>query len=271
MKKREIKTITITPKRAIELLEANKNNRPITQAHVNRIAAQIFKGLWKFNGDTIKIAVDGDVLDGQHRLWAIIMADTAVETIVVYGIEKDAFATIDTIRKVRSGADILSLHGCELHRRSIATALTWLIRWQNGGLVNWRSPKNRVENSDVEASYAAHPEMAEAVDRVSCLRGLIGPGAMGFLYYVFVSRNQKLADQFIDTLESPAGVPVNHPFFRFRVYLLMSQERLDKRRSPVEVFALAFKAWKAATEGKQIEVLSWRTQGPTPEKFPELV
>jgi len=52
---------------------------------VERIAKQIRQGKWKYNGDTIKIAATGDVLDGQHRLWAIIESKTAVETVIVYG------------------------------------------------------------------------------------------------------------------------------------------------------------------------------------------
>lgn len=271
MKKHKLELMTITPKRAMELLEANKLNRPITQAHVNRIAAQITKGLWKFNGDTIKIAENGDVLDGQHRLWAIAEAGIAVDTIVVYGIDRDAFATIDTIRKVRSGADILSLCGCDRHRRSIATALTWLMRWQRGCILEWRSAKNRIENSDIEESYQAHPGVGAAVERVSGLRGIISPGIAGFIYFVLASRNLDLANRLADTLESPAGVSVNDPFFKFRTYLIASRDRRDKKRDPVEVFALAFKAWNAAVNGKEIEVLSWRTQGPTPEKFPGLV
>src|SRR4051794_37109554 len=94
--------VLVTPEMAMRLLDANKLNRPLTSGHAERIAQQIIQGKWRFNGDTIKISEDGDVLDGQHRLFAIIEAKIAVETIIVYGIKRDAFATIDTIRKTRS-------------------------------------------------------------------------------------------------------------------------------------------------------------------------
>ena len=66
--KRKLEVITLTPEMATELLELNKHNRPLSDGHVRRIAAQIQEGKWKFNGDTIKIAVDHSVLDGQHRV-----------------------------------------------------------------------------------------------------------------------------------------------------------------------------------------------------------
>src|SRR5262245_875204 len=78
----------VTPELATRLLEANGDNRPLTQSHVERIARQIRQGKWQFNGDTIKIASNEDVLDGQHRLWAIIEAQTAVESLIVYGIDR---------------------------------------------------------------------------------------------------------------------------------------------------------------------------------------
>src|SRR5215471_7565954 len=99
---RKLDTIILSPERAAELLEHNSYNRPLSQPHVERIARQIRDGKWKFNGDTIKISTNGDVLDGQHRLWAVLEAKKAIETVIVYGIERDAFATIDTIRKHRS-------------------------------------------------------------------------------------------------------------------------------------------------------------------------
>ena len=59
-----LETIVLTPSRASELLEHNKINRPIIDSHVARLDRQIVLGKWRFNGDTIKISDDGDVLDG---------------------------------------------------------------------------------------------------------------------------------------------------------------------------------------------------------------
>lgn len=265
---RGMETIMLTPARAAELLEHNKVNRPISDSHVQRLERQILMGKWRFNGDTIKISSDGDVLDGQHRLWAVMGAKKPIDTIVVTGIQREAFATIDTLRKPRSGADVLALNGADRYRNIAASALQWLIRYQRGVIDTFRDPKNRVENSDIEESFKAHPGIAQAVERCMALRNMVNPAIIAFLYYVLTNKDEGLAERLVETLENPAGVPVSDPFFKFRSYLTMSRQR---QRVPVVTIALAIKAINAAHAGEKVQTLSWRNQGNKPEKFPALL
>lgn len=195
----------LTPETANELLEHNTLNRPLSDRRVKRIAEQILSGKWRYNGDTIKVAASGDVLDGQHRLWAVIEAKKPVETIVVYGIEKEAFSTIDTLRKPRSGSDVLALAGASRYRNIMSSALQWLTRWQRNALEDYKAPKHRVENSDIESAFAENPAMAAAVERAMGLRGFANPSIMGFFYYVLTNRNPTLAERMMTTLEDRPG------------------------------------------------------------------
>src|SRR6266568_3853923 len=101
--------ITIRPQDATEWLRCNKNNRPVRKRHVEFLAAEILAGNWQVNGQAIVIADNEEVLDGQHRLFAIIEAGKPIQSLVVYGITPEAFRTIDTGAK-RTGADALALH-----------------------------------------------------------------------------------------------------------------------------------------------------------------
>lgn len=258
--------IVITPDRAMQLLEHNTLNRPLSQPHVQRLVRQILAGKWKYNGDTIKLSTSGDVLDGQHRLWAIIESKIAVETMIVYDVDPEAFATVDTLRKPRSGADILSLHGATVHRKTLSAALGWLLRWQRGVVLDYMAPLNRIENSDIEVAYAAHPEMIRAAERGAKMRGIVSPALITFIYYVFSSFNSDIADRMMNTLEDPSGVGINDPFFRFRSQLMGHRTNKD----PILVVALAIKAANAAYEGKEIPTLAWRRSGKNAEAFPEL-
>ena len=268
-----MEVILLTPEMAAELLEHNGLNRPLSDGHVQRIARQILDGKWRFNGDTIKVGEGGDILDGQHRLWAIIEAKKPVETILVRGIHRDAFATVDTLRRPRSGADILSLCGASRYRQATAMALTWLLRWQRTDahgrtlLPNYKAPQNRIENSDVEAAFVAHPGMVQAVERASRLKRLANVSIMGFLYYVFSNHNNVIADRMMDTLENPAGVGVNDPFFRLRTYFTADHHQ---RKEPLVTIALAIKAANAVSMHKPIQSLSWRQSGKNAEEFPRL-
>lgn len=265
--KHNLQMVTVTPEMATELLERNGHNRPLSEAHVQRIAGQIRAGKWRFNGDTIKIADTMDVLDGQHRLWAVIEARKPIDTILVYGIAKDAFATIDTMRKTRSGSDILSLIGVDRHAKYTAEGLKWLLRWQRKTLTEYRAPKNRIENSDVEEAFHNHPKMVNAVDRVIKIRRIANPSIMSFLYYVFYSQNAELAEQMIYTLENPERIALSDPFFRLRSYF--TADHLS-HKDPLMTIALTIKAANAAKQGKKIDRLYWRSQGDKPEPFPGL-
>lgn len=250
-----------------QLLEHNKLNRPISDAHVSRLARQILDDKWRFNGDSIKISDDGNVLDGQHRLWACIEAKKPIEVILITGIAREAFSTIDTLRKPRSGSDVLALNGATHYRPAMASALQWLIRYQRSCLEDFKAPQNRIENSDIEESYAAHPGIARAVERAMGLRSLINPALIGFLYYILTNRNETLAERMMETLEDPAGIPISDPFYRFRAYLTSARRT---RREPLVTIALAIKAINAAHKGERISTLTWRNQGKSPEEFPVL-
>lgn len=258
--------ITLTPELATELLEHNGNNRPLSDVHVARIANQIRAGKWRFNGDTIKIAESNNILDGQHRLWAVIEAKTPIETIIVYGIEEDAFATIDTLRKPRSGSDILALKGLRLYGTATATALQWLLRWQRKCLLDYRAPKNRIENSDVEAAFENNPAMVQAVQRAMKLRSVANASIMGFLYYVVSCRNPEIAERMLTTLEDPSKIAMSDPFFRLRTYFTATH----KVKDPIMTIALSIKAANAAKKGARLERLNWKNQGDRPEPFPTL-
>lgn len=260
--------VLLTPEMAMSMLEYNKLNRPLNDQHVKRIAGQIVNGKWRFNGDTIKVSEDGGILDGQHRLWAVIESKTPVETIVVRGIARDAFSTIDTIRKPRSGGDTLSLLGASRHRNIITGALSWYLRWQRRTLESYRAPSNKIENSDLEAAYLANPNISKAVENAMRIRRLANPSVIGFLYYVVSSRNPALAERMIAVLENPAGVSTSDPIFMLRAHFTAGYD--PKKKDPVHSIALCIKAMNAAHAGLELKHLKWQSQGTAGEPFPKL-
>lgn len=262
-----LEKVLLTPELAATLIERNTLNRPLSDAHVQRIAGQIRAGKWRFNGDTIKISKTQEVLDGQHRMWAVVEANQAVETAIVYGLERDAFATIDTLRRARSLGDTIALSGQRLYRNQIAGALGWLLRYQRDVINEYKMPENRVENSDIEAAFASHPGMARAIEATMRLRSVCNPAILGFAYYVMSNWEPEIADQMIKILGDPTATSINHPFFRLRHHFMTDTL---KKKDPVHSIALIFKAATAAKEGREVQLLSWRNQGAFPEDFPRL-
>lgn len=263
--------VKLTPTMATQLLEHNNLNRPLSDAHVSRIARQIIDGKWRFNGDTIKIADSGDVLDGQHRIWAVIEANIAVETIIVSGIPKDAFSTIDTLRKPRNGGDVVALAGQVRYRTITANALAWLIRWQRGVLERYKEPINRIENSDIEEAFKAHEKgIIRAVERAVSIRKVANPSLMGFIYYIASNQNPELAEQMMASLDNPGRLPQSHPLFQLRIYYTNQAMNHRATKDPLVSIALTFKALNAAFRNQDLKQLKWLNQGTKPEAFPVL-
>lgn len=252
------------------MLEKNKHNRPLSQLHVKRLAHEIAAGRWQYNGDTIKIANNDAVLDGQHRLWAVIEANKAINTLVVNGIEPEAFTTIDTLRKHRTFSDIVGMCGTMRNRNIIATALMWLIRWERGTLPigNFKAPEARIENTDIDAALRNHPNIVQAVEKTACIRRCGNHGVLACFYYVLCCHDREdLAENMVSILEDPSGTPLTNGFYLLRSYLQgRDRQRLDHRNT----FAIAIKAANAVANRKRPEALSWKSQGRHPEAFPVL-
>lgn len=98
----------ITPADAAMLLEGNTGNRPVRPSRVAMLADAIKRGEWMLTHQGIAIAGSGRILDGQHRLLAIIKSGISVQIAVTTGVNEAAFSAIDVHDK-RTNADALQM------------------------------------------------------------------------------------------------------------------------------------------------------------------
>ncbi len=101
----------ITPDRARKLLENNyEHNRAISQANVARIREDILNGTWNpirsYWSDSIIVSNSGKLLNGQHRLSAIIQSGRNIKIWVKYGAPEELYAVLDD-NKRRSLGDVI--------------------------------------------------------------------------------------------------------------------------------------------------------------------
>jgi hypothetical protein len=106
----KIKTIAtvITPTMAIKWLEGNVHNRTLSQKTVDAFARDILLGHWVITHQGIAFAKDGTLIDGQHRLWAVVESKKAVLMNVTTGLDLSTQNAID-IGRNRSVRDIIAL------------------------------------------------------------------------------------------------------------------------------------------------------------------
>jgi len=99
----------IGPTLASRLMENNLNNRSFRESHAKDIARQMKLERWKASPEPIVITNRGRLVNGQHRLWAVVETSTTQEfSVVVIPDEQytEIFEILDQ-GATRSSADVL--------------------------------------------------------------------------------------------------------------------------------------------------------------------
>lgn len=96
----EIKEIVITPEIAHDMLNYNTCNRPLSRNTVAKYARMMKQGEWYLSHQAIAFAEDENgkqiLVDGQHRLAAVVQSGTTIKTTVIYHAIQTPY--IDTVR-----------------------------------------------------------------------------------------------------------------------------------------------------------------------------
>jgi hypothetical protein len=224
--------VTITPTVATTWLKCNHNNRPVRKRHVAFLAREILLGNWQLNGQPIVIGEDEQVLDGQHRLFAIIESGKAVQSLVVYGITPDAFRTIDT-GAVRTGADALALHFPEVNSTTISSssvAVQWchLLEQQT---LSRSTQRGRLSNTDIIEYIKQHPSVMTCSEQLQDLPREGRPMSLGpavALYEMFGRKNQEKATTFMRRLFTGEELVRSDVEYLLRAAFQRDAERVTK-------------------------------------------
>ena len=241
------------------MLDQNTANRPVDPRHVKLLADEMRSGRWKENGETIKCGC-GKLVDGQHRLLAVIESGVTIVVWLIENLSADVFDTID-IGKRRSAADTLAVRG-EKQCKSLAAALTLLDQYATGRMDRYV----RYTNSEVMDLVDKYPEMRESVRICRETNGLIPPRVLTACHYLFARKNQSDADSFIEQLISGAAMVKGSSVYVLRSYLMTNSMR--KAKVPGNyIMALLIKAWNRRKDGN-VSFIRYRTQGDSPESFP---
>jgi hypothetical protein len=125
----QIELMTVTPEMARDWLHDNTKNRQLRETRVGFLVSAIQRGEWKLTHQPVAFDKQGVLLDGQHRLNAIVRAGIPVQMLVAKNADRASFDVID-IGDRRSLADITGLGEKE------ASLLRWitLLLFREAGL-----------------------------------------------------------------------------------------------------------------------------------------
>src|SRR5690349_10765443 len=127
LKNIRMKMMLVTPQKAAKWLQSNTKNRDVSSAHVDRMAEDMTNEKWLLTHQGVAFNCDGTLLDGQHRLMAIVKSGTSQWMCVTNGLPVESVSAIDDHRK-RSVRDSLKIvHGVSApNMRRATAAAAWM-------------------------------------------------------------------------------------------------------------------------------------------------
>lgn len=259
----EAVSVTITPEMANDFLENNPKNRPLKRFHLAFLCEEMRKGRWKFNGDAIRVATDGTLIDGQHRLEAVRQTGVSIKTLMVSGLDPDVFDTIDSGAK-RSAGDTLAVAG-EKNGRNLASALVVANSILSGKTDFTRTIK--ASNAEILNLLDRHPEIRKSVKWGNSLGRLTPPSVSIAMHYIFSRVSQEKADEFFHMVATGEQLDIHDPAYLLRQRLIdnaTAKGKLTRRY----IAALFIKAWNSWRAGTKLKFLRFREAGESPEPFP---
>jgi hypothetical protein len=272
----KMSTLEVGPEVAQKLLDTMSDNRPLSQSNLEKIVAAMRGGRWHHDGTPLRFNADGQLIDGQHRLTAIIETGMTTTFFVVHNVPDAAMTTLDTGRS-RSPGDILKIHDPEVTDvTQVASVSSMILRW-NLGVRGQSLTRSRVENDSLVILYDSDKENLVEAGRVGrrVNRGLRGGSATAFGVADYFFRQLDEADTlfFWDRLVSGDKLEKGDPIYALRELIRRDALRgstRDRLRADV-VLALTIKSWNAYREGREIHSLMFRAGGASPEIYPEPV
>jgi hypothetical protein len=270
----KVEWVAVTPEVAQAYLESMRVNRPLSTANLKKIQVDMKEGRWHEDGGPLRFDKQGAMIDGQHRMWAIVETEMTFNFLVIRGVDFAAMATMDT-GKSRSVSDIIGLYDpMAKDLTNLAACTTIAYRWEAG--IRGTSLRNfALSNDEVLVFYdenkLALGEAARIGKKVS--RHVQGATTQGFSLcaWVFERIDHEDAAFFWERLMDGVGLDEDSPIRALReLFLREARSSRPKMRSELAA-AFTIKAWNAYREGRAMKVVSYRIGGASPERFPEAV
>jgi hypothetical protein len=255
----------INAAKAKQYLTLNLRNRTLRQHRVNRYAEQMTRGQWKETGDPIRFSVTGQLLDGQHRLAAIIAADVTLKAIVIRDVSDDVFPVLDSGLS-RTPADTLG-SGHEKSASHKAAAIRQLLVVELGGDPRKSDDLQTITRIDISEYYGNHvEEVSAAVHTASRMYEAFAGGnrsAWGAFIIMAYRIHPELAEEFIEGVRLGTNLEIGDPRLALRNWLA------NKRALPNAGahLGLLIKTWNAWIKGNARLTMMLRDT----EEFPTMV
>jgi len=254
----EFKKMLITPNIAKEMLEKNVSNRRVNHHIVNQYSSDMTKGQWKIDtGEVIKVSKTNIILDGQHRLLAIVKSNIPIYFHIAYNVEDNVFDVLDT-GKIRNTTDIFKINGIQKD-----CLIPSIISQYNHIVANKyfvMQGYNKNTNQNLLKQYYESPDFWQNIGKIAnnyylSFAKIIPTSMIGGFYAYFVKSDKELADSFISQLCTGANI-TNNTILLLRNRLIQDKVSVKKLQKLTKIIFI-IKTWNAFVMNKELKSLKF--------------
>lgn len=259
----------VTPALANKLLDNNfKDNRKIKNRAVLNYARQMKEGLWHPSASTIMLSASGRLIDGQHRLSAVVQSRCTVTMLFIANVPDEAVTAIDDGVK-RSFADALTIGGKKMTNIStVSNTIKTLFKMHysvshNFNFESCHAPLGILSSSEMLEFHKKLPNYNQICDKFftffkyTDLGHNMSLSAALPIYYLFHDIEEEVTFCIFQSLES--GIPFDGKGTKSPMYHFINRVRRKKevgvRIRPAEFMCMFFWAWIKTKEGVDVKGL----------------
>lgn len=267
--KLKISVRMINPTVAKTMLGHMVDNRSVSPARVKRYEGAMRRGEWQV-GDPIMVNGDGRVIEGQHRLHAVIKCGMSIRFAVIEGYDpKKTFGVVGG-GKERSAKDWFSILG-DKNPSVRASAMRLLNADRRGTIENVAQTTGVTPKQLVDLRDEVCEQLDESMAAVPTLMGrVVSRAVMVYCHFTFAEKDKALADVFMDALATGEQLRGTDPIYGLREqFLRVKADRTAQMRQQT-IIALTRKAWNMTRADKRLKRSGQPLRFQANEDFPEI-
>jgi len=226
---------TIQPAHAKMILEDQEqriakglfHQRTINESTVNKYALDMQMGHWLVNNQGIAYDREGNLIDGRHRLWAIVKAGVPVETMVMRGLEsvQNKTLTINPIDTIDCGRPRRIAHQLQLDGITNSFLIASTVRCTTWIAFHPTYPPSL-------GVISTRQILSNHEDSIRKMQHILGIEARGYTLSVmslYAQVNPRKAYEFATSFKELVGLGEGSPVIALRKYFRVRAEKGSQR------------------------------------------
>lgn len=246
--------LTVSPEQAQQWLDGMPSQRRLRKAKVEQLRRQIVDGRWKVLPHGIVFDTEGKLIDGQHRMTALVQAGRPLPVRCTFNVDPGLFLQIDADAAPKTIEDMLKHEGVPAGLTTvISEPIRMLFREEIG--MSPHEPNSRPTNAEGLEVYRRHPRLVAAGELAQRCRLAPSRAMMAYVLYKGILVDETITRLFVDQLAGGEGLRGGDPALLLRNTWMQDRAHRITRKN-VDIVIMGMTALRDAIKGKKRS--SWR-------------